>query len=656
MQNVKSITLRNFKYFYGHEDQYPQNKLELDGNNLLLYGENGSGKSSIYWSLYTFLQSCLKEERSDIEKYFDHAHDENLRNRFAANSAASGIIIEFEDSNTGRVVQEQIASWNISTFQSTQLKQSLVSSDFINYKYLSKLYDFRNSEGINLFKLFERDIFMFIDFEEAFTKHDGSLSESTYASDWWKFISEEWKNLPTNASNRKFAERSDEYIRFKDETIPKFIRLLKRFLEEITRVANDFLEKEFKEAFTIEFDLEEIKCSFNKRVEGRTREKDGKLHKPTIPLKVNFSHAHFDGGSETIQKPHTTLNEARLTAIALAIRFAILDRRPVFPNSARLLILDDLLLSLDMSHRDQVLDIILSPTFIDTYQLLIFTHDRAFFNMCRNRINERFKSGWVFREMYQDENDAGIPVPFVPDNQNYLDRAKKYLKTFDYPACANYLRKETERLLTSILPQNLTLHLKEDEEEGTKPLKLDNMITNFRKYYLELGGDFIPFEKLKEHKDLLMNPLSHDNIDTPIYKRELLSSIELIEKLKQLVVVIIPTVSNNNNPLILKETDTAGDEWDYTFYLRENLKLIKSLNGNWLINNPKCLFSIRKNTTQNLAYENINAEGKLSSLYGNIRWRLGTKTNETDNAKDLKDIIHVDGQRLIDKINADANA
>ena len=636
--------------------KYPQNKLELDGNNLLLYGENGSGKSSIYWSLYTFLQSCLKEERSDIEKYFDHAHDENLRNRFAANSAASGIIIEFEDSNTGRVVQEQIASWNISTFQSTQLKQSLVSSDFINYKYLSKLYDFRNSEGINLFKLFERDIFMFIDFEEAFTKHDGSLSESTYASDWWKFISEEWKNLPTNASNRKFAERSDEYIRFKDETIPKFIRLLKRFLEEITRVANDFLEKEFKEAFTIEFDLEEIKCSFNKRVEGRTREKDGKLHKPTIPLKVNFSHAHFDGGSETIQKPHTTLNEARLTAIALAIRFAILDRRPVFPNSARLLILDDLLLSLDMSHRDQVLDIILSPTFIDTYQLLIFTHDRAFFNMCRNRINERFKSGWVFREMYQDENDAGIPVPFVPDNQNYLDRAKKYLKTFDYPACANYLRKETERLLTSILPQNLTLHLKEDEEEGTKPLKLDNMITNFRKYYLELGGDFIPFEKLKEHKDLLMNPLSHDNIDTPIYKRELLSSIELIEKLKQLVVVIIPTVSNNNNPLILKETDTAGDEWDYTFYLRENLKLIKSLNGNWLINNPKCLFSIRKNTTQNLAYENINAEGKLSSLYGNIRWRLGTKTNETDNAKDLKDIIHVDGQRLIDKINADANA
>jgi len=656
MQKVKSITLRNFKYFFGHEDQYAQNKLTLDGANLLLYGENGSGKSSIYWALYTFLQSCLKEKRSEIEKYFNHEHEENLRNRFAANNADSGIIIEFEDSNTGRVVQEQIASWNISTFQSTQLKQSLVSSDFINYKYLSKLYDFRNSEGIDLFKLFERDIFMFIDFEEAYTKHDGSLSESTYASDWWKFISTEYKNLPKNNNNKKYAERSEEYARFKNETIPKFIRLLKRFLEDITRVANEFLENEFKEAFIIEFDLDAIECVFNKRVEGKTREKDGKLHKPKIPLKVNFTHAHFDEGQESIHKPHTFLNEARLTAIALAIRFAILDRRPLFPNSARLLILDDLLLSLDMSHRDKVLDIILSPTFVDTYQLLIFTHDRAFFNMCRNRINDRFKSGWVFREMYQDENEDGIPVPFVPDNQNYLDRAKKYLKEFDYPACANYLRKETERLLTHILPQNLTIHLKDNDDEGSKPLKLENMIANLKTYFSQLGGDFTPFEKLKEHKDLLMNPLSHDNLDTPIYKRELISSIELIEKLKQLEVVVILTDSDHSNPLILKETDTAGDEWDYTFYLHENLRLIKTLDGNWLINNPKCFFTIRKNTTQNLADENINAEGKLSPLYGNIRWRLGTKANETDNVKDLKEIIHVNGQRLIDKLNADANA
>ena len=61
MQKIKSITLRNFKYFYGKETEQPQNKIELDKQNLLLYGENGSGKSSIYWALYTFLQSSIKD-------------------------------------------------------------------------------------------------------------------------------------------------------------------------------------------------------------------------------------------------------------------------------------------------------------------------------------------------------------------------------------------------------------------------------------------------------------------------------------------------------------------------------------------------------------------------------------------------------------------
>lgn len=48
MQKIKSITLRNFKYFFGKESEQPQNKVELDKQNLLLYGENASGKSSIY--------------------------------------------------------------------------------------------------------------------------------------------------------------------------------------------------------------------------------------------------------------------------------------------------------------------------------------------------------------------------------------------------------------------------------------------------------------------------------------------------------------------------------------------------------------------------------------------------------------------------------
>uniref|UniRef100_UPI002627146D ATP-binding protein n=1 Tax=uncultured Prevotella sp. TaxID=159272 RepID=UPI002627146D len=52
---INNIEIRNFKFF--HEPF----TLNVDGKNLLLYGENGCGKSSIYWSFYTHYQACLKQ-------------------------------------------------------------------------------------------------------------------------------------------------------------------------------------------------------------------------------------------------------------------------------------------------------------------------------------------------------------------------------------------------------------------------------------------------------------------------------------------------------------------------------------------------------------------------------------------------------------------
>ena len=70
MQKISKITLNNFKFFYG--------KVSIDFNrkNILIYGENGSGKSSIYWSLYTFLQSVFKDN-AEIRKYFEPKHPED---------------------------------------------------------------------------------------------------------------------------------------------------------------------------------------------------------------------------------------------------------------------------------------------------------------------------------------------------------------------------------------------------------------------------------------------------------------------------------------------------------------------------------------------------------------------------------------------------
>src|SRR5579859_3240408 len=89
MQQVQSFKIRNFKYFYG---EVP---FEVQGKNLLIFGQNGSGKSSIYWALYTFLQSVYKPDRAQIDKYFARTNEVNLVNRFAPPAEPSSIVVEF---------------------------------------------------------------------------------------------------------------------------------------------------------------------------------------------------------------------------------------------------------------------------------------------------------------------------------------------------------------------------------------------------------------------------------------------------------------------------------------------------------------------------------------------------------------------------------
>lgn len=218
MQKIQSITLRNFKFFYGTENEQKQNKIELNQNNLLLYGENGSGKSSIYWALYTFLQSCLKKDE-DIEKYFDPTDSQNLRNRFADNADDSAIILEIV-SPTGTITKE-ISNNKLETNKTTDttVNKIIAGSDFINYKYLSKLYDFRNSEEIDLFPMFEQEVLMFLDFEESYTDNSGNLSSSTLASDWWQFICEAPSTLPKNRTNINTPNQgSEEYKKYTEVT------------------------------------------------------------------------------------------------------------------------------------------------------------------------------------------------------------------------------------------------------------------------------------------------------------------------------------------------------------------------------------------------------------------------------------------------------
>lgn len=64
MHKIKKIVLKNFKFFYGTKE------IRFDRKHVLIYGENGSGKSSVYWALYTFFQSVFKTDPRQFKSIF----------------------------------------------------------------------------------------------------------------------------------------------------------------------------------------------------------------------------------------------------------------------------------------------------------------------------------------------------------------------------------------------------------------------------------------------------------------------------------------------------------------------------------------------------------------------------------------------------------
>ncbi|MCO6468677.1 MAG: AAA family ATPase [Bacteroidota bacterium] len=64
---IKKVEIRDYKVFYG------LNEFNVEGKNLFIYGENRSGKSTIYRALYTLLESAFKKNEFEVEKYFSQS-------------------------------------------------------------------------------------------------------------------------------------------------------------------------------------------------------------------------------------------------------------------------------------------------------------------------------------------------------------------------------------------------------------------------------------------------------------------------------------------------------------------------------------------------------------------------------------------------------
>ena len=150
------IEITNFKAFREFE-------LDLEGRHLLVYGANVSGKSSLYWALYTFLQSAGKPT-AGVVKYFDPADPHNLLNiheQLQPNPEPGEIALTVRDSTTRQATRYPISKSDHSTFNDRAILKADLASDFVTYRIFFGFSNFRHSQRFDLWPLFETEILPF---------------------------------------------------------------------------------------------------------------------------------------------------------------------------------------------------------------------------------------------------------------------------------------------------------------------------------------------------------------------------------------------------------------------------------------------------------------------------------------------------------------
>ena len=587
-------------------------ELQLEGKNLLMYGENGSGKSSIYYALHCMFQAPLKPDAG--KKYFDPASEQHLKNLNNLD-ADSKIWIDF-DGRHPFIYNIDKEGYQFTLLGGKHPLPAQINGCFVNHQFLFHFFNFRNSQRINLFPVFIKDILPFCK-DEHTGLHIGEMYDEITAS-----------------IIKKGRHIHPDYI----SNIEYFNKAVKKVVEDINIYASDRYNESFKDEDDNELvirlrydsnfdkpedDTNEYWLKYDNIIElvkenGEIKERKSsykKLNEPFIGLEI--SEKMPDGNLRKIVKPHTYFNEAKLTAIALSVRFALLNIEK--PADGRFLALDDMLISLDMSNRAKVVDFILKIS--DKYKIYLFTHDKMFFEYFKHKTKKN-QDAWVYKEIYMDYDKT----PYIRNSEDYLGQAEHYIKQHEYEIAGNFLRKEAEAFCKDFLPKKKQL------TGDFAHLDLNGLIMNCKDYAAESGViDISIFNELDEHRKFILNPSSHDSYDVAKYGHEVKRCLQTLRKLRE--IIIRPFLKFGSQvEFTLKTPEPRISEYKFILTLCDDFRIIIM---------PGEVPVISKGMINYQVYEDGNNKKGVQSDNTTIKHFFEYNYEKSDKTKDANYLISV---------------
>ncbi|RZJ38414.1 MAG: ATP-binding protein [Chryseobacterium sp.] len=524
MKRITSVQLENFRAFHG---QYAPILLPK-GENVLIYGENGSGKSSLFKALNDYLS------KSNL------AAKPFVKNRHSENVPGSAQNFYFSDTN---------ADNNVPFIQSAGL-----SKGFLEYRNLLDVYLHKEPRP-NLFELIVENLL-------------GNYIPNNYGATYR--TGQKWKQLKNNLFNTH-SKRGVLHRQAINE-LPVYDTILRATLDDIFVDLNNMLVQYFPN-LSIQLGYILQPCVFHYSNWKRNWRLTSDLR---LTVSKNGVDVHGDYSD--------VLNEARLSAFAICLYLASIKRNPVV--DFQILYLDDIFIGLDAGNRLPILQI-LEQEFSE-YQIFLSTYDRHWYEMAKRYFDKLGKENWTNMEFYVGaESAGGIPFdkPIITRGETNLDKGIKFLHHNtdpDYPAAANYFRKYLEELVPKFVPP---CEISDSELHKLPGYKASQLLSRTRSFLQKIGEDQGAINEILSFLKDLIHPFSHFTITSPIYKEELRRVEKAIGKLEAQMAALDPI---NNVKCILGANhkirftfcvDAGTNHYFYYVIALKTALIIKNPNG-----------------------------------------------------------------------------
>ncbi|ARO88921.1 hypothetical protein EBAPG3_014730 [Nitrosospira lacus] len=499
---IKRLTLTDFRAFPGPAPT----DFDLDGKNLLVYGENGAGKSSIFHALNGFFSLKPKKPLREHKNVFSGQPDNNCRVSVEFTDGAAAVDWTVSKHPGAVDLSVPVDNWYKYFYRNadSRVVTTALRRTCLDYRSLLDTNYKHHDDAINLFDIAVEHLLR--DFPVVV---EGGKNASI--GELWAKVLKAKPSQHTSAAITRMNQACLEFNTAFRNAIPALLPHINALMREL-----GWDDVELKGFRTPGLTYNNARLKQHRAIEGQVLTPELTFRDHPLPA------------------PQIFLNEARLSALGLAIYLAgRLACTPTATTDAlKLLVLDDVLIGLDHSNRLPVLDV-LRKHFFD-WQIVLLTHDRVWFEMARFHIGN--SGQWKCLEVFEGEDATrGIPAPTVRSAGDKaarvsLDQARTFLADHHISAAANYTRAAFELTLKSFCERfGVPVTFKTDPRH----LDTDKLLCAVEVWFrTHAGKGFLAgvIERVKLFRKVVLNPHSHAS-PPDIARAEVKGAIAAVENL-----------------------------------------------------------------------------------------------------------------------------